>query len=530
MILTACAGADVPADSEATNAAPAQGGWAALTDWDAMPLFKASTTREFTSHQRDDNSSFGLDPGNKDFNSFLAVCGDRPALLDQEVDGSVACEPGELGYLIAADEGPGFVSRMSITVGAFEPGLSADAAPRLAAKPGTERIRIYVDGVAAYDGALADWSSGSDRPFEAPLAGWSSGTTLSYVPISYARTLRIFLDDLRTGFSLYYPHVTTHSIAATQRFDPAALSTPAARSQLMELTSRASGSVAADRWFDATLELAASATLPVWTRERGGTVQRVQIALATPTAHEALAEIVLRVYWDSDETPAIDLPLAALFGTEQELISFETWPMSVDVTPSTTTLSLGLPMPFARRARLEVAQANGSVRELQLRIDGVDTLPNGAYGQLHATRTQSEHPSGTERFVVAELSGRGKYIGTLMQMKGRKSLVSATPDPLNFLEGDEMLEVDGIVSRGIGTEDYFGGGWYFLDGPFSSPFAALVHKHTEPDEGLGEITALRWNATSDAINFQDTFRLSFEYGANMPATADEYSAVSFYYR
>jgi hypothetical protein len=419
---------------------------------------------------------------------------------------------------------------MSITVGAFEPGPSADAAPLLAAMPGPEHIRIYVDDVAAYDGALAEWSNGSDPPFEAPLTGWSSGTTLSYVPISYARKLRIFLDDLRTGFSLYYPHVTTHSVVATQRFDPAALSTPASRAQLTALRSRATGSVATDHWFDATLTLPASATLPVWTRERGGTMERVQIALATPIAREALAEIVLRFYWDSDETPAIDLPLAALFGAEQELASFETWPMSVNVTPSTTTVSLRLPMPFAQRARLELAQESGHACELQVRIDGVDALPSGVYGQLHAGRAQREHPSGIERFVVAELTGRGKYIGTLMQMKGRSSLVSVTPDPLNFLEGDEVLEVDGIVSRGIGTEDYFGGGWYFLEGAFSSPFAALVHKQTDAEKGQGEITALRWNVTSDAINFQDSFRLSFEYGANMPATADAYSAVSFYYR
>jgi hypothetical protein len=52
----------------------------------------------------------------------------------------------------------------------------------------------------------------------------------------------------------------------------------------------------------------------------------------------------------------------------------------------------------------------------------------------------------------------------------------------------------------------------------------------DPEKGMAEITALRWNAASDAISFQNTFRLSFEYGANMPATADEYSAVSFYYQ
>jgi hypothetical protein len=57
-----------------------------------------------------------------------------------------------------------------------------------------------------------------------------------------------------------------------------------------------------------------------------------------------------------------------------------------------------------------------------------------------------------------------------MEVRDRsRSHVRDSPDPLNFLEGDEVLEVDGIVSRGIGAEDYFGGGWYFLDGAFSSP-------------------------------------------------------------
>jgi hypothetical protein len=521
-VSSACAAHDASLDSDPADALLSQRGWAALLGWDALPVFHSSTTRVFTSYEREGGAPSGFDPGNKDFNSFLALCGDRPALFDQQVDGTVSCQPGDAGYLIAAAEGPGFVSRLSITVGAFEPGPTADAAARFTTAPRQERIRIYVDDAAVYDGALADWASGSDPPFEAPLSGWSSGTTLSYVPISYAHSLRIFLDDLSTGLSAYYPHVTTHSSGATRNFDAAALSSAAARAQLAALTARATGSISAERWFDATLRLPAGATLPVWSRDRAGTVQRVQIGLATDTAREALADIVLSWYWDSELTPAIELPLAALFGAQQELSSFETWPMSVSVTPNTTTLSLRLPMPFAHKARVELAQRAGRERELSLRIDGVDTLPSAEYGRLHVGWALRDNPGAGERFVVADLVGRGKYVGTLMYMKGRKSL--------DFLEGDELLELDGSVNRGIGTEDYFGGGWYFWNGPFSSPFAALLHKRADADSGEAEITALRWHALSDAIDFRDALRLSFEYGPNMPATASEYAAVSFYYQ
>ena len=62
-----------------------------------------------------------------------------------------------------------------------------------------------------------------------------------------------------------------------------------------------------------------------------------------------------------------------------------------------------------------------------------------------------------------------------------------------------------------------------------SPFASLIHVSQDTTTGIGEVTAVRFHALADAIDFQDHFRLAFEYGANKPATAIDYAATSFYY-
>src|SRR5687768_3331882 len=64
-------------------------GWAALTDWDRIPELGPGTYRQFSSHDRNPSSAFPLTaPGNKDFNNFLTVCGARPSVIMQELDGT----------------------------------------------------------------------------------------------------------------------------------------------------------------------------------------------------------------------------------------------------------------------------------------------------------------------------------------------------------------------------------------------------------------------------------------------------------
>jgi hypothetical protein len=189
-------------------------------------------------------------------------------------------------------------------------------------------------------------------------------------------------------------------------------------------------------------------------------------------------------------------------------------------------------MPFAQSAQLELVSTSDAARNLRLRLYGSDELPRGEWGRLHALWSEQLAPQAGERFSAAALSGRGKYLGTLMYMRG-KTDASRSPrtDELGFMEGDERLEVDGEVrALGTGTDNYFNGGFFFSDGPYNAPFSAVSQLEVDEDRSTSETTMMRWTILGEAIHFQKQLALSFEFGADRPATARDYAAVSFYYQ
>lgn len=526
--------------SAAEAPAHPQAGWAALTDWAGQPRLIGSGTRMFTSTEPAQEVPWPFfDAGNKDFNNFLAVCGDRPVTVFQTESDPSLCEPGREGYLIAAADGPGYVSRLVLAVGYFDLLANSGEAIPVANKPTNETLRIYVDDEPqpVFAGTWQDLLDGTYAPFAAPLTGWSSGLVVSYVPISYAQRIRVFIDDLLPGLVAYYYNVATDDVAQTESFDSSSLADPQAVADLdASMASLHDASNLGDTWLDDEFTVEPGATVEVWSREQPATLTRLQLEIPKETASATLDETRLQIHWGGASTPAFDLALADLFGARPKLASFTTWPMRVQPSDDHVQLSLSLPMPFAS-ARLQLsshADAQGPHR-LRVRLVGQDALPAAPWGTLHAQLRVENSPEPGERFLVAELSGPGKYVGTLMMMRGgpfseQAFLTLPGPMPLNFLEGDDRLEVDGEISQGTGTEESFNGGWYFSDGPFDSPFAALLHLYEDPQGTRGEATAVRWNVLSDAIPFQTSFRLSYEYGANHPQTASEYRGVAFFYQ
>ena len=100
------------------------------------------------------------------------------------------------------------------------------------------------------------------------------------------------------------------------------------------------------------------------------------------------------------------------------------------------------------------------------------------------------------------------------------------PRGLGFLEGDEMIYIDGEDKpsiNGTGTEDYFSSGWYFDRGVYSAPFHGVVIK----DEHLSRISAYRWHI-EDAMPFHKSIKVTIEHGTNNNVEAD-YSSVANYY-
>ena len=377
-----------------------------------LPLRHGVRYRAATSADRGGMTFDGIPSGNKDFNNFVAVC-DRDALPAQVVDQPSACDEGISGYVLARDDdGPGVTSRIFLT------GLSWTH----------EHIRIYADDLVTpqLDMLVADWVDGTQLPFGPPLTEWTSGALIDYVPIPYRSTLRVVLDDVDASAFVYYHVGIAHLPSATDAptADPAAL-----RAELEQ--------AAAAREPDVhdTLTTEAGATLSIFAANGGGTIERLELKVAPPAA---LADLRLEARWDGQRKAAISAPLATLFGCFQETASFETAPMAVQVDDAGVTLRLSLPMPYARGAQLALENTGAETAQVSVQL-ALGPAPEAArFGRLHALAHERHAPiAPSERYHVAALRGRGKYVGTLVRFAG-----GADPDPdhdwpydFSFLEG-----------------------------------------------------------------------------------------------
>ena len=501
-------------------------GPAVFTSWTALPVLVRGQYRMFTGYDRDEASSYPLiDPGNKDFNNFLAVCGVELPIALQKSDDSASCAPGLQGFVVASDDnGPGIVSRSLFAVGTVDPLSGADVSF------GEERVRIYVDDLTApvYDGRLADWRSGAAPPFVPPLTTWTSGSLVSYVPVSYQSKIRVLLDNLSLT-SAYYHRIELLSETERSDFTVRGVTAEDIARVYEALREQARGIQEKTTWANQSFDVAAGGSAPLLESAGPGTIDFLHLAVDTADVAD-LRALSLVVTWDDRPTPAVDLTLAQLFGAHQVLASFDTLPMTVRVDGRETNLTLAVPMPFASRARVVLANRGTKPVRARAEIVGSPRVPPGDWGYFHAVwHEQKDGFTRGARYVVADLEGRGKYIGTMMFVQGREDPNTATPSPFNFLEGDDQKVVDGVVSKGTGTEDVFDGGWYFIDGRYDRPFSALIAKASDSETNVGSVSMLRWNVLSNAIPFQKSFRLAFQFGANQPETAISYASVAFFY-
>lgn len=244
-------------------------------------------------------------------------------------------------------------------------------------------------------------------------------------------------------------------------------------------------------------------------------------------------EIMLRMYWDGDERPAVEAPLgdffANSFGRRAEVISL---PVVVEGGDSYNCFWR---MPFRKRARIEVEnQSDKPLSLLYFNIDWIqlDGLPKDTpyfYAQY-----RQEYPAASGRdYVLLETEGRGHYVGTVLAARFRS--------PAWYGEGDEKIWIDGEAKPsiwGTGTEDYFLSAWGLQK--CSTPYFGVPFFD---QRGIGGHTsAYRWHV-ADPVVFQKSVKVTIEHmgwmsedeNPNYKATSwnereDDYSSVAFWYQ
>lgn len=189
-----------------------------------------------------------------------------------------------------------------------------------------------------------------------------------------------------------------------------------------------------------------------------GAIGALKIRL-DPWTRSTFHQTRLRLTWDNQSTPAVDMSLGSFFGAGGDTIGAE------DVSGHTLkNLMFGFdakaeqfycywPMPYWRHARIEILNDSpGDIARLETEIRPLENTvyPEGACGYFHAQRTIDLSPDGALYSRAFRERGRGKVVGL--------SMFSTDYN----MDGDEFTFIDGSRTpqiHGDGTEDDHNQGW-----------------------------------------------------------------------
>lgn len=254
-------------------------------------------------------------------------------------------------------------------------------------------------------------------------------------------------------------------------------------------------------------------------------INHIWITVKSPIP-QIQAMIVLRVWWDDEEMPSIEVPLgdffAAGFGEERQIKSFpiEMKPVGVGVEEH-SALNCYWKMPFAKKARFEVEnKSNRSVSMFFIQIDyeKVDNFEEAPL-YFHA-QYRRENPVGLHiPYTILEAHGSGNYAGTIMNYhlleKGA------------WVEGAQEFYIDGDTSPtipGTGSEDYFGQAW-----GFKFEDNNLFHG-TSFGPKDNKMTAYRFHIP-DPVRFKKSIKATIRcHGWDVGDRQDDYSSVALWYQ
>ncbi|HNY03739.1 MAG TPA: DUF2961 domain-containing protein [Bacteroidales bacterium] len=231
-----------------------------------------------------------------------------------------------------------------------------------------------------------------------------------------------------------------------------------------------------------------------------------------------LRRLVLRIFWDNEERPSVEVPVGDFFGCGWNYVPYSTQYLGM----TSGGYVCYFPMPFERSARIEISnetrqEAEGFLYHIEYQKFEAALPSDVAY--FHAQWNRNIRTDNDSNYVLLHAEGKGHLVGMNLS-------VQSYSGRLNFLEGDEMIFVDGEKRpsvRGTGTEDFFSAGWYFNQGVFTAPYSGLLVK----DESLGRISGYRL-FIMDPIPFKKNLRFTFEHGHGNEVIADYSSTVYWY--
>ena len=272
------------------------------------------------------------------------------------------------------------------------------------------------------------------------------------------------------------------------------------------------------------LNLPAGETTTLMDIDGPGCIQHIWIT----TDHKRFRDLILRLYWDGEETPSVECPVGDFFcnGFNQRA---NVLALPINVNPSGGFNSY-FPMPFRGHARMTVEnrapeKVDGFFYAINYAL--TDVAPDEAYFHAQFRRT-NPLPYMEDYVLLDSVRGQGQYVGTYLAWQQNNSGWWGEGEIKFFLDGDQ----DFPTICGTGTEDYFGGAWGF-DQTYSAPF--LGYPLGDCSQKAGNRHGLYRFHIMDPLRFDTDLRVTMQAlgwrseGRYLPLQ-DDIASVAYWYQ
>lgn len=252
---------------------------------------------------------------------------------------------------------------------------------------------------------------------------------------------------------------------------------------------------------------------------------------------------ILRIYWDDETTPSVEVPVGDFFcmGWRQYAPLHS---LAVNVNPG-SAFNCYWSMPFHKKCKITMENISDNDMVLYYQVDYIltDVPADAAYFHAQFRRVNSV-PYKQNYVLVDNIKGKGQYVGTYIAYGSHHNGWWGEGEIKFYMDGD--TEYPTIC--GTGTEDYFCGSYDF-DTRTKSANGVETSDYTEfctPYSGLPQVIRgdghynieqrfglYRWHIT-DPIRFENNLRVTIQDlgwhsdGRYLPLQDDIASVVYWY--
>ena len=265
-----------------------------------------------------------------------------------------------------------------------------------------------------------------------------------------------------------------------------------------------------------------------------GCIRRFQTTIGVNPQIADFRQIIVRMYWDGAESPAVEAPLGDFLGMVNGVALYPMNSRYINLQFHSIS-TLFFPMPFSKSARIEVEAGPGVADDTNIfwQVD-FHRYPPGALEEtmrFHA-KFRREFPCEAfgRNYTVLDAVGRGRFLGYTLGVRvydDRTRWSHAGGEHIYVINNPDSPQGPFAHLRSLGGET-----------PFSGGHGGAIHEaSTHPDQAIAYYeyedmgTARAWQRIiayrffeNDAINFDR--RIQFRFGS----AANDICSTAYWYQ